>query len=179
MMKQENKYVNKELEKYIKENYEENVLENGIFQREVKRRISHKFKEWLVPLEEDDILEVEEELEEIIQRNDETFSQMLMRFIDEKGYTDVNVYKKADVDRKLFSKIRSQKDYHPKKQTVLAFAIALELTIQETSLLLESAGYALSKASKQDLIIKFYLEKGIHNRMEINEALLYYKQPLL
>lgn len=100
-----------------------------------------------------------------------TFVDMLTRYINMKGWRDAKVYKAAQIDRRLFSKIMSDRDYKPAKDTALALAIALELTLRQTSDLLGRAGYTLSHSNKRDVIIEYFICVGVHNLADINEVL--------
>lgn len=117
-------------------------------------------------------------IDDLISQMDETFSQRLMRLIRERNITEAEVYKRAYVDRRHFSKIKKDDNYAPNKKTVLAFALALELSLDETRDLLRCAGYALSRSSKFDIIIVYFLQNHVYNMFDINDVLYEYDLPI-
>lgn len=120
-----------------------------------------------------------QKLSEYLKANDAGFGETLLKYIDRTGKKDSEIYKRANIDRKLFSKIRNNPNYNPSKPTAIAFAIALELSLEETQDLIGRAGYSLSHASTFDRIIEYYIINGNYNIYEINEALFYFDQSLL
>jgi len=110
---------------------------------------------------------------------DEPFSAALLRLNDATGIKDAEVYRRANIDRRLFSKITGNKNYMPSKPTVLAFAIALQLSLEQTSELLERAGFTLSRSRKIDVIVKYFIANRKYDIFEINEVLFSYDQPVL
>lgn len=134
-----------------------------------KRKISRPMSEMTVS---------NRKIDDLMSQMDETFSQRLLRMIKERKMSESEAYKKAFVDRRHFAKIKKDEYYAPSKKTVLAFAIALELTLDETKDLLRSAGYALSRSSKFDIIVVYFLENRNYNMFDINEVLYEYDQPI-
>ena len=122
------------------------------------------------------MMSVNRNIDNLMDQLEETFSQRLLRMIDERGMTDAEAYTKAYVDRRHFSKIRKDINYVPNKKTVLAFTLALELSLDEAKDLLASAGFALSRSSKTDIIVAYFLQNKIYDMFEINDVLDTYGQ---
>ncbi len=118
-------------------------------------------------------------LEDMLKAADAGFSETLLRLIDQGGHKDAEIYKKANIDRKLFSKIRSKPDYRPSKSTALALGVALELPLDELRDLLSRAGYSLTRASRRDIIVEYFVSRGQYDIFAINEALFAFDEPLL
>lgn len=162
--------LRKALDNYIKENYwevQEESAEMIIEVSDTKKRLEEKKSEKIFTLDS------------LVENVGRSFHEVLFYQIGFSGMTDVEVYKRANIDRKLFSKIRTNPAYHPGKQTVLALAIALKLSLRETEDLLARAEYAFSPASKGDLIVKYFIEQEIYDIMKINDVLDEYGQPIL
>lgn len=156
------------IQQYINDNYISDIISYSILEEQPDILQSEIY-----------IQENKRSLEDVLNQVHETFSELLLRTIDEKRLVDSEVYKKAHIDRKLFSKIRNHPEYRPSKATVVAFALALQLDLDETQDLLLRAGFALSPSSKSDVIIQFFITEGIHDIFQVNEALFAFEQPVL
>ena len=141
------------------------------------RKEMPKTKKWRES--EETLFIAEAKLEDLVKNLDEPFSTTLLRLIDASGKKDSDVYRRANIDRRLFSKIRSNAAYTPSKPTVLAFAIALELGLEQTEDLLGRAGFALSRSRKFDVIVEYFIQSRKFDIFQINEVLFSYDQPLL
>lgn len=173
----------KSVSSYIDENYirsktlDEYGTESVYGSRLVTRRIREQECSDMsvgaaIPIDSDDWGQLLKDL-------DAGFSETLLQLIDRTGKKDSEIYKKANVDRKLFSKIRNNMDYRPSKTTALAFAFALELDVDETKDFISRAGFALSHSSKFDVIVEYFLVNRNYNVFELNEVLFAFDQPLI
>ncbi|NLE03611.1 MAG: RNase III inhibitor [Crenarchaeota archaeon] len=168
-----------DVESYLDEHYEkehsvrrDDFIHFNIVNYETSKEKRDSYNEFLSAVPKSRI-------DDLVGNLDEPFGMTLLRLIDAKGKTDVEVYKRANIDRKLFSKIRTGNGYTPSKRTIIALAIALELTLDETDDLLKRAGYALSHSQKFDVIIEYFIVNRKYNIYDINEVLFKYDQPLL
>ncbi|MBO5868603.1 MAG: hypothetical protein J6Q54_06835 [Oscillospiraceae bacterium] len=168
---------------YIEANYidlctmETFCLEASVYAPKERRGIMAR-RQMSVPMEAE-ACTAPQSLEDILRQADAGFSETLLQLIDKTGKKDSEIYKKAGITKQHFSKIRNNRDYRPTKPTAVALALALQLDLEQTKDFIGRAGYALSNSSKFDLIIRYYIERGNYDLMEINLVLYQFDQPLL
>lgn len=158
-----NKQILNELEEYIQFHL---VIENMVLSEDL-RTLEYSLQAESLTIDMEDFIK---------NHRQPTLNQVLFRFIDKKGVSDAEIYKKAGIDRRLFSKIRSNPDYRPGKNTTIALALALQLDKKDTVSLMSSAGYSLSDSNTSDLIIQYCLENNIYDMYSVNLALDHYNQ---
>lgn len=166
----------KSVSSYIDANYVSDKMNLEYGTSKVRRR---NYEDMLLHESSYEITSKMPNLDGMLNNLDRGFSENLLDLIDRTGKKDSEIYKKANVDRKLFSKIRNNADYRPSKTTAIAFAIALELNMDETNDLLSKAGFALSQSSKFDVIVKYFIENKKYDIFELNSVLFEFDQPLI
>lgn len=168
----------------LEEEYAKNLPYGELLERRMIRERRERLKEVTLPISNDIMPDFvvgcgSISLEDLLQEEEMTFSKALLDWLIAKDLNDPDVYKKANIDRKLFSKIRNNPDYKPKKNTAIALALALELDLEETKEFIGRAGYALTHSSKYDIIIEYFIRQKNYNVFEINEVLFAYNYPLI
>ncbi len=179
--------LRKDIESYIDDHYVDEHLDHNRrrIQHNTPRPSAHKvFEEptqvyQMRPGYGPPLCQTADEVQGFEFRKEKTFSESVLNLIDAKGMTDTETYKRSNIDRRLFSKIRSNRAYAPSKSTVLALTIGLRLSVQEAQDLLARAGFAFSPCDKRDLIVRYYLERGDHDIAKVNAALYDFDQSLL
>ena len=146
---------------------------------EAMRHAEYEYEKCKIKSLSCDSMAIEDDLTTFLKKKDASFAVTLVSLIEHSGKKNSEIYKKANVDKKLFSKIINNVNYHPAKQTAIAFAIALGLNLEQTNDLIGRAGYSLTHASKFDLVIEYFILKKNYNIFEINEVLFELDLPLL
>ncbi|MBR0386023.1 MAG: HAD family hydrolase [Erysipelotrichaceae bacterium] len=171
---QEHQSLYNSLAEYINES-----MASDHFEVMYNRDMDFEVHESVLPKFMGEVTGIGRKLEDAVSELQDSFSTALLKLIDRKEYSDVEVYKRAGIDRRLFSKIRSSEDYQPSRSTALALCLGLKLTLEETADLLHKAGYALSDSSVRDVIIRYFIENGEYDLMKVNEALYHFGEECL